>query len=312
VNSVRAIELVTADGEPRRVDAVTDPQLFWALRGGGGGFGVVTAVEVDLFPATDVITGTTIWPAEHAPGLLAAWRRWTVDAPWEVSTSLRVMNVPPLPDVPPELSSGPVLCVDGVVLCTDGDLDTAARQAQELLGPLRSVAEPLLDTWAPTTPSAVLATHMDPADPVAFLGDHMLLDELDPDGEAAFLRVLGPGSGSPLVTAGLRQLGGACAVPEPAGGALSHFRARYAYSGSGVPGFPGATVESVTAHCARVRAALSPWDTGRTAPTFVESHEQPQCHLDPTQVTVLDGVRARVDPAGLFSGDIAPNASALW
>jgi len=60
VNSVRAIELVTADGELRRVDADHDPDLFWSLRGGGGGFGVVTAIEIALFPATSVITGSTI------------------------------------------------------------------------------------------------------------------------------------------------------------------------------------------------------------------------------------------------------------
>jgi FAD binding domain-containing protein len=306
VNSVRAIELVTADGELSRVDATHDPDLFWSLRGGGGGFGVVTAVEIDLFPATSVITGTTIWPARHAPGLLAAWRRWTVDAPREVSTSLRLMNVPPLPDVPPVLSAGPVLAIDGVVV------DALQEHADDLLGPLRAVAEPLLDTWAPTTPSAVLETHMDPADPVAFLGDHMLLNELDSDGEAAFLDVLGPGSGTPLVVAGLRQLGGAIASPDPDGGALNHLPARYAYSGSGVPGFPGATVATVTKHCARVRAALRPWDTGGTAPTFVESHDQPQRHLDPDQVTRLDQVRARVDPNGVFRGDIAPNSSAAW
>jgi hypothetical protein len=301
VNSVRAIELVTADGELRRVDADHDPDLFWSLRGGGGGFGVVTAIEIALFPATSVITGTTIWPARHAPGLLAAWRRWTVDAPREVSTSLRLMNVPPLQDVPPVLSAGPVLAIDGVVVAASWD------HANDLLDPLRAVAEPLLDTWAPTTPSAVLETHMDPADPVAFLGDHLLLNEFD---DAAFLDVVGPGSGSPLVVAGLRQLGGAIAVPDPAGGALNHLRARYAYSGSGVPGFPGATVATVTRHCARVRAALTPWDTGRTAPTFVESYEQPQRHLDPDQVARLDQVRTRVDPNGVFRGDIAPNSSA--
>ncbi|MFC7613511.1 FAD-binding protein [Actinokineospora soli] len=80
-NSLRAVELVTADGELRRVDADNDPELFWAVRGGGGGFGVVTAVEVALFPAATVHTGAAFWPAEHGPALVAAWQDWCRQAP---------------------------------------------------------------------------------------------------------------------------------------------------------------------------------------------------------------------------------------
>ncbi|MFI7057935.1 FAD-binding oxidoreductase [Streptosporangium canum] len=310
VNSVRAIELVTADGELRRVDASSDPQLFWALRGGGGGFGVVTAVEIELFPAVKVITGAAYWPAVHAERLLSAWRRWTLDAPWEVTTSLRVMNLPPLPDVPPALAAGPVLSVDGAVLSTTDDVTVARRYAEDLLGPLRAVAEPVMDTWELTTPAAVLHAHMDPSDPVPFHGDHMLLSEIGDDGAAEFLRVVGEGSGSPLIVAGLRQLGGAFAVPDPAGGALDHLDARYSYAGSGVP-FDPDVARALVDHCAKVRAALEPWDTGRTVPSFVERLDQPQRHLSPEQVDAVDRVRARVDPAGRFRGDIAPNASAF-
>jgi hypothetical protein len=310
-NGVRAIELVTADGEARRVDASSDPQLFWALRGGGGGFGVVTAIEIDLFPVAEVVTGAAFWPATHAAELVGAWRRWTEDAPREAATSLRVMNLPKIPEIPPFLSAGPVVCVAGVVLsATLEDVATALRQADDLLGPLRSVAEPLLDTWQLTTPTAVLETHMDPTEPVTLIGDHMLLRELGDEGIAEFLRVVGEGSGSPLVAAELRQLGGAASLPDPAGGVLDHLDARYAYMAAGLPDDP-ATAAAIRRHCATVRAALGPWDTGRTAPTFVESVEQPQGHLSSDQVSVVDRVRARVDPWGLFQGDIAPNASAL-
>ncbi|MFC0863859.1 FAD-binding oxidoreductase [Sphaerimonospora cavernae] len=310
-NSVRAVELVTADGEPRRVDESSDPELFWALRGGGGGFGVVTAVEVDLFPAVKVVTGAACWPAAHAPRLLRIWRRWTLEAPAEAATSVRVLNLPRLPEVPPALSAGPILSVDGAVLAeTADDVATAERYAEELLGPLRSVAEPVFDTWQTTAPVSVLDTHMDPADPVAVLGDHMLLDEFGDEGVDELLRVIGAGSGSPLIAAGLRQLGGAYAVPHPKGGALDHLSAPYAYSGGGVPGLTG-TAEAITRHIGTVRAALAPWDTGRTVPTFVETHTQPQGHLSVEQVAAVDRVRERVDPAGMFRGDIMPSATAL-
>lgn len=102
------------------------------------------------------------------------------------------------------------------MLSTDDDHEaTARRQAAELLDPLRAIAEPVMDTWHRAEPAAVLAAHMDPTDPVPVVGEHMLLGELDDGGEAAFLRVLGEGSGSPLVAAGLRQLGGAYSRPDP-------------------------------------------------------------------------------------------------
>lgn len=309
VNHVRAIELVTADGELRRATPSDDPELFWALRGGGGGFGIVIAVEIDLFPAGLVITGAAFWPATHARQILSRWQRWTLDAPPEVTTSLRVMNLPPLPGVPPALAAGPMICVDGAVLARQ-DRTTARRHAADLLDPLRAVAEPVLDTWQETTPAAVPGVHMDPTDPVPVIGDHMLLGELGDDGADAFLHAVGPGSGSPLVVAGLRQLGGAFAIPHPGGGALNHLSARYSYAGSGPP-FGDVTVAALKEHCAKVRAALSPWDTGRTVPSFVESFDQPQGHLDPDQIRRADLVRLRVDPDGLFRDDIAPGATTL-
>ncbi|GGS57687.1 FAD-binding oxidoreductase [Actinokineospora fastidiosa] len=307
-NSVRAIELVTADGELRRVDAEHDPELFRALRGGGGGFGVVTAVEVALFPATTVVAGSTFWPAEHAGALLRAWQKWTLDAPREAATSFRVLNLPPVPEVPAELRNGPMIGVDGVVLATDG-AERALRQTDDLLDPLRAIARPALDAWQVAAPGAVLDIHMDPADPLPFVGDHMLLRRLDDSGIDEFVRVLGAGSGSPLVMAGLRQLGGALADPGPGGGVLDRIDAHYAYSGSAAP-FPPLTEEEITRHCAVVRAALAPWDTGRTAPTFVDNRAQPQGHLSAEDVAAVDRVRARVDPTGLFGSDITPGATA--
>jgi FAD/FMN-containing dehydrogenase len=303
--------VVTADGELRRVDAAHDPALFWALRGGGGGFGVVTAVEIELFPAAAVVTGAAFWPAAHAARLLSIWRRWTLDAPAEATTSIRVMNMPVHPAVPPVLSAGPMFCVDGAVLAGEGGEAALAGHVADLLGPLRAVAEPVLDTWHQTTPEAVLEAHMDPVDPVPIVGDHMLLDEIGDDGVAEFLRVTGEGSGSPLIVAGLRQLGGAYAVPPEGAGALACTEARYSYAASAVP-FPPLTEETIRGYLWRVREAMRPWDTGQTIPSFVEHFGQPQGHLTPDAVAAADEVRERVDPDGLFRGDVAPGASARY
>ncbi|WP_054051352.1 FAD-binding oxidoreductase [Alloactinosynnema sp. L-07] len=308
VNHVRGIELVTPDGELVWTDADNDPDLFWALRGGGGGFGVVTAIEVDLFPASTVVTGAAFWPGEHARTLLTLWDKWCRDAPNAVSTSFRVLNLPPFPGVPEVLSGGTMICVDGVVL-GGADDSVALGQADDLLAPLRAVAEPVMDTWHLTTPQDILATHMDPEDPVPAQGDHFLLTELTEDTIDEFVKVFGPGTESPLVMAGLRQLGGNLAQPSPTGGALDHLTAPYLYSGAGIP-LDADTSATINDRLELARAALSPWDSGRTAPTFIESPTQPQGHLTPEAIARVDEVRARLDPKGLFKGDVMTNTTA--
>ncbi|AYV33080.1 Mitomycin radical oxidase (plasmid) [Streptomyces sp. ADI95-16] len=305
-NSVVAIELVTADGELRRVDASHDPELFWALRGGGGGFGIVTAVEFRLFPAAAVVTGAALWSGRYAERLLDLWRTWAQGAPREAGTSFRIMNLPAIPEIPAELTAGPVVCVAGAVLAP-GEADEAAalRYAEDLLGPLRECARPLEDTWRPGGPTDVPLAHMDPPGPVNVLGDHMLLTELGDTGAAAFLRAAGPGSRSPLVAAELRQLGGALAEPDPTGGALNHLGAAYAYMGAGLPELQPA--ERILGHLAGLRSALGPWDTGRTAPTFVEGAGQPQGHLDYGDLATVGRIRDRVDPTCLFREDVMPH-----
>ncbi len=304
-NCVRAVELVTADGRLRRVDASADPGLLWALRGGGGGFGVVTAVEVGLTPVAKVITGAAFWPAAHADRLLSIWLRWARHAPEEAPTSWRIMRLPVLPGIiPDELSAGPVVCVDGAVMSQgEDDLAAARRYADELLKPLRSVAAPLLDSWHEASPQAVLEAHLDPPEPVPSNTDHMLLHELDEAAATAWLGVVGPQSASPLVDAELRQLGGAFAVARPDGGVLNHLDARYAYVGAGLEDDPSSR-GPIEAQHALVRQALRPWDTGRTAPTFAGGRTRPQGHLSPEQAAAVDRVRARVDPSGLFRHDI--------
>lgn len=296
-NHIVSVELITADGQVRRVSAAEDPELFWAVRGGGGGFGVVTAIELELFPATDLFAGAAFWSWEHAEAVVGAWYDWTLHAPDEVSTSLRVMNLPDLPEIPPMLKGGPVVCVAGVAL--------EAGYAHDLLDPLRKIGEPVLDSWEDCGPERIPEIHMDPDEPGTFVGDHLLLAEPGREGIAELLRLTGEGSGSPLIAVELRQLGGRMAVADPAGGALNRLDARLAYMGAGVPELRGTPAE-IIGHCDKVRAALSPWDTGRTAPGFVKGLDQPRKHLSDADVRAVERVRARVDPDGLFRGDAMP------
>jgi FAD/FMN-containing dehydrogenase len=111
-NSVTGIDLVTAAGEERSVTAVDDPDLFWALRGGGGGYAIVTALHLALLPIADIYAGIMIFPAELGAGAFRAYRDWAATAPEEVTSIIRLLRPPPIPDVPEPLRGKPLITID--------------------------------------------------------------------------------------------------------------------------------------------------------------------------------------------------------
>jgi FAD/FMN-containing dehydrogenase len=306
VNSLRSISIVLADGTEVVVSDDHEPDLFWALRGGGGGFGVVTEVVIDLFPMPAILTGATIWDAKHAAVITSRWARWTEDAPESISTSLRLMNLPAAPGIPPELTAGQILVIDGAVIPPhDGDLTAAGSIASDLFGPLAVSAAPLMSTWHAATPGELLQTHMDPSDPLPYAGHHILLEHLPEAGIEQFVAAAGPDSGPPLMIAELRQLGGAFATPARAGGALDRTAAHFAHIAIDlVP--PTRTVASVTGDLRRLADALAPWNTGRTLPSVVEDYDAAQRTFDDTTAAEVAAVRRRFDPDGRFAHDVDP------
>src|SRR3954451_4687133 len=100
---VRSLDVVTADGKLRHVDAESEPDLFWAMRGGKGNFGVVTALEFDLFPASRLYGGGIYFPGERTADVLRAWTAWHPDTPETMISSFAALRLPPLPQVPKPL-----------------------------------------------------------------------------------------------------------------------------------------------------------------------------------------------------------------
>ena len=265
-NSVTAVELVTADGELRRVDADHDPDLFWAVRGGGGSFGIVTALELRLFPIEQIFAGTLFWPIERAGEVLHAWRRWVRTVPDEVTSVGRIMQFPPLPQVPEPFRGRSFVLVEAAML-----LD--ARAGAELLEPLRAL-EPALDTFA-TIPSVELQQlHMDPPEPVPGVGDGMLLSDLTADTVDAIAAVAGPDARSPFVSFEVRHLGGELARPSAGNGALAAIDAGFAVFAVGVPATPDLAT-ALEIHLEHVRRALARWDAGSYF-NFTESRTDPR------------------------------------
>jgi FAD/FMN-containing dehydrogenase len=154
VDNLRAADLVTAAGERLRVDAGSHPDLLWALRGGGGNFGVVTAFEYDLHPVGPIVLGGPIfWPLDQAPQVLRFLREWAPTAPDELGVGIVAMLAPPMPVLPPERYGTPVF---GLLPVWCGDIAEGAR----VLAPLRAVGTPIGDLVRPV-PYRSLQTLLD-------------------------------------------------------------------------------------------------------------------------------------------------------
>jgi hypothetical protein len=287
-NSIVAVELVTADGQLVRADAANHADLFWAVRGGGGNFGVVTALEFRLFPIAEVYAGALFFPVERASEVLQAWREWTHGLPAEMSSLGRVMQFPPFPEVPEPLRGNVFAIVETVFI---GDEAAGA----DLIRPLRDLG-PAIDTVA-TIPVAKLSElHMDPPQPVPGVGDGLVLTELPVE---AVDTVVGLAVGSPLVSLEIRQLGGALADSKPEHGALASLDGPYLVFGVGMA-MTSEMGTGVAAHMDRVHEALAPWKAPRTSLNFRERASAPEAFHGPDVHRRLQAVKARYDASDVI------------
>jgi FAD/FMN-containing dehydrogenase len=289
-NRVRAIELVTANGEPRTVDAGNDPNLFWALRGGGGGSAIVAALHVELLPIADVYAGALLFPAAVGAEAVRAYRDWAAGVGEEVTSVVRFLTPPPIPDVPEPLRGTPLLTIDGACI---GDEATG----RDVFAPLYEIGEPIMDTFAQMPSAGLSHIHMDPEHPVPGIGEGMTLAALPDEAIDAFAAVAGPDSGSPLLLSEIRHLGGALGRPAENAGALSHLDAGFVLYSVGMPMTPELG-EAIPAHLAKIEEAMRPWAASGSYFNFTER----PCDVDailPADVCArLAEVKRRYDPAG--------------
>jgi len=287
-NRVAAIELVTADGEARTVDGENDPDLFWALRGGGGGCGIVAALRVELLPIAEVYAGALLFPAAVGTDAVRAYRDWAAGVGEEVTSVVRFLTPPPIPDVPEPLRGTPLLTIDGACIG-----DAAAGRAA--FAPLREIGEPIMDTFAQMPSAGLSHIHMDPEHPVPGIGEGMTLAELPEEAIEAWVGVAGPESGSPLLLSEIRQLGGALGRPAENAGALSHLDAGFVMYSVGMPMTPELG-EAIPRHLERIEDAMRPWAAVGSYYNFTER----TCEVDailPAEVCArLAEVKRSYDP----------------
>jgi hypothetical protein len=290
-NSVVGAEVVTADGQLLRADRENEPDLFWALRGGGGSFGVVTALEFELYPVPELYAGMLTWPWERTADVLHAWREWVSGLPTDMGTWARVLQVPPLPDIPEPVRGRQLVVVEAAYL-------GAEESGGELMRPLRDLA-PELDTMAAVPPDALGYLHMDPEDPVPFAASGQLLDELPPAAIDTIVEAVGPDSGSPLLSLELRLLGGALTEAPPDAGALAGLDQAFLTLGVGMVMDPG-MAPAINTHLDLVSNALEPWESGVKYANFVDVPIDTRMFYPPETFDRLQEVKARYDRHDLF------------
>ena len=287
-SNVRAIEVVTADGQPRRADREHEPDLFWALRGGGGSFGIVTALELRLFPVTQLYAGILWYPIERGPDVLHAWRdltRGTV--PDELTTLGRFLRLPPIPELPAEIRGKSFALVEAFHL---GD----QAQADELLAPLRAL-RPVNDTIATITVPELLHVHMDPEQPAASLGDGLMLSRLPDQAIDALVSTAGRNAAFPLASVEVRHLGGELGRGRRDNGALTSLQAPYLLYAAGITPTPNLEAPA-RAQVGAVEDALAPWMAPHMYLNFSETSRPRATLWTEPAYHRLRQIKARVDP----------------
>ncbi len=291
-NNVERFELVTADGQFRCVDAVSEPDLFWALRGGGGSFGVVTSIELRLFPVNEAYAGLLWWPMEAGGEVLHAWQELTRSGlPDEFTTVFRFLRVPALPEFPEQVRGRWFAVVDAIHLGTQAEADA-------LLAPLRRL-RPVTDTIATIGMSALSHLHMEPEHPVPSVSDGLMLTDLPPEALTELVRVAGPQTPSLLLAVELRHAGGEMRRARPGNGALAALDAEYGLHAVGMAPTPRAA-EAVRHGVEAVMSAMAPWAAGRTYLNFTETRRDPRGFWSPQAYERLRRIKAAVDPADMI------------
>lgn len=289
---VRAIDLVTADGRLRHLTPGDD--LFGAVLGSGGNLGVVTALELELFPIATVYGGQLTFDTELVAPALEAWRRWTRDLPEEMTSAITAMTMPDIPVIPEPLR--------GRYIATINIAYTGAEaEGERLIAPLRAIGERLVDSVRTMPYAETGAIYSDPPFPHAYTATNALLSELTPEAAQAFLDVTGPSSPVPVV-AGFRHLGGALRRPGPAAISIDHRDAEYVARFITGPEGEGTSVRE---RHDLIAQALSPWTIGHHLNFLYGGGDwadeaQTRAGHGAETYERLTTIKSDVDPANLF------------
>lgn len=289
IDDLLGAEIVTADGQTRRVDADHEPDLFWAIRGGGGNFGVVTRFNFRLHPVPQIVGGMLLLPAtvETVAGFIAAAEA----APEELSTIANVMPIPPMPFVP-EAQHGKLGIM--ALMCYAGDAETG----QAVMAPFRALAEPIADMVRPMPYPEIYPPDSDEYHPLAVTRT-MFIDKVDRDVAAKILEHI-TASSAMMAVSQLRVLGGAMARVPAEATAFAHRKSRILANLAALYGSPDER-DTHEAWVAQFHEAMRQGDDGAYV-NFVGDEGAARIHAAYPDGTWqrLAGIKRRYDPDNLF------------
>jgi FAD/FMN-containing dehydrogenase len=291
----RGFRVVTASGEAVTANATENPDLFWALRGGKGGFGIVTSMDFALVDLTSLYGGSVFFDAEYIAPVLSAWNEWTKTLPETANSSVVILRLPPLEFIPEPLRGKTVLSVRFAFVG-----DTA--EGKRLFQPIRDAGTTLIDAVGEMPATDIALIHNDPKDPTPSWDRGMMLTEPDADFVQAFLDVAGPDRQLPLIAVEIRHLGGATQRDVPEGSAVGGRGGAATLTMIGVPD-PSLFKQVLPAAVDSVIDRLRPWIATETTVNFAGAFALPgsyEASWPKDTFTRLSELRTTYDPDKLF------------
>jgi FAD/FMN-containing dehydrogenase len=296
VDSVQYFEVVTADGERVHASETENPDLFWGLRGGGGSLGVVTGMAITLYPVTTIYGGSLIYPAEQAKALYTFFRQWIANAPDELTSSIALMNLPPLPQIPEFLRGRSVIMVRAAY---SGEIEQGAA----LIQPWLDFMQPIANLFRPMPFSEVATISNDPTDPAPGLSTGVWMRDLTDEAIDTIIQYGLAGNGSPLVFTEIRHAGGAIAKNNADATAYSNREAPLLLQMLAITPTPQA-FEGAHQFQAQFQRAVQSVLTGGVYMNFLEGEDKQTRTKDaytPEKYRRLQAIKAKYDPENVFS-----------
>ncbi|HEY5231381.1 MAG TPA: FAD-binding oxidoreductase [Galbitalea sp.] len=298
---VREFEVVTGGGELVRANADEHPDLFWALRGGKGGLGVVTELKVELVELATLYGGSLTFDAEHIEAALRAWVTYTETAHPKVSTSVTLLRVPDLPFVPEPVRGRALLALR---FAYTGD----AATGEKLAAPLRAAAPVYLDELGELPAAEIGRIHNDPPNPTVGWVSGRMLNGFDQDFVTRLLEFAAPGKNFPFLATEVRHLGSATLTDVPGGSAVGGRSANGTLTVVGVPN-PELFESVIPAAAEAYFDALAPWLAAENNVNFASafaSEKEYEGAGPPATFTRLAEVKKKYDPKSLFVFGVHP------
>jgi FAD/FMN-containing dehydrogenase len=294
-DNLRSAGVVLADGRYVRASAEEHPDLYWGLRGGAGGLGVVTSFEFQLQPLRDVLVGLVIHPADRAIEALRAFRDFAAAAPDEFCAIAVIANAPPLPFLDPAWHGRPVVIF---ALCWSGDLSAGERE----LAPLRGHGRPIADHVGPM-PYVQWQRMQDPSAPAGSFyywktANYAALSDNTLQQLAAAAHQLP----TPRSEIHVQHMGGAVARVPVAESAFAHRDAQFFVNLIGVADEQG-QMDAMRENIRALYAAVSGDALPGILPNFGDQDDNDTTRLFGSQHAArLESLRRRYDPAGILAG----------